>query len=81
MPYGGTIEVSGHKGAWNISGTAEKFAEVDDLWNIILRNEEPIDLTAAHVQFALVSMLEDEMGLAVRMTRNVDTISLNIVQD
>lgn len=81
MPYGGTIEVTGHKGAWQLRGTAENFADVDDLWNIILRDEDPADLTAAHVQFALVAMLEDEMGLAVRMTRDLDAITLNIMAD
>ncbi|MCH2078686.1 MAG: histidine phosphotransferase family protein [Rhodobacteraceae bacterium] len=81
MPYGGTIDVTGHKGAWQLKGTAEKFAEVNELWNIILRDEEPQNLSAAHVQFALVAMLENEMGLSVRMTQDVDNITLNVVVD
>ncbi|MEM6275689.1 MAG: histidine phosphotransferase family protein [Pseudomonadota bacterium] len=81
MPYGGTIEVTGHKGAWQVRGTAEAFAEIQELWNIILRDDDPSNVTAAQVQFALVAMLEDEMGLAVRMTQDKGEITLNIMAD
>ncbi|MEO0486677.1 MAG: histidine phosphotransferase family protein [Pseudomonadota bacterium] len=78
MPYGGRIEVSGHKSAWTVRGTSDRLADVDALWGIILRDEEPSDIAAAHVQFPLVAMLEAEMDLRISKDERDGIITLRV---
>ena len=65
MPHGGRIEVTGHKSAWTVRGTSDRFVDIPTLWDIVTKGTDPDDLAAAHVQFALVSLLQDEMNLMV----------------
>ncbi|MEM6479917.1 MAG: histidine phosphotransferase family protein [Pseudomonadota bacterium] len=78
MPYGGTIEVTGHKSDWQITGSAETFADLDDLWGILARGEAPSELAAAHVQFALAADLEEEMNLSINCNQSADKIKLTV---
>ncbi|MEL6913026.1 MAG: histidine phosphotransferase family protein [Pseudomonadota bacterium] len=78
MPQGGSIEVTGHKGAWGVRGSAERFSDVAGLWSIITKGHDPQDLAAAHVQFALVAMLQEEMGLMIDLVQGSGDISLSI---
>ncbi|MEM9438327.1 MAG: histidine phosphotransferase family protein, partial [Pseudomonadota bacterium] len=78
MPNGGRIEVTGHKSAWTVRGEAESFAQVDALWDLITKGDEPNDLAAAHVQFALVAMLQEEMGLFVEREIGDDLVTLRV---
>ncbi|MEM6896462.1 MAG: histidine phosphotransferase family protein, partial [Pseudomonadota bacterium] len=78
MPMGGTIEVTGHKGAWRVEGEAESFATIDALWDIILQSDDPSDIAAAHVQFALVALMQDEMGLQVEMAKTPRKVTLTV---
>lgn len=78
MPFGGQITVTGHKGAWTVKGEAEQFAEIGSLWDLILRGDEPTDLAAAHVQFALVAMLQQEMSLSVDVQQAAESVTLHV---
>ncbi|MEM1235477.1 MAG: histidine phosphotransferase family protein [Pseudomonadota bacterium] len=78
MPFGGHITVIGHKGAWTVRGEADQFAEISSLWDLIRRGEEPSDLAAAHVQFALVALLQQEMSLDVEVRQETDALSLHV---
>ncbi|MEO0665524.1 MAG: histidine phosphotransferase family protein [Pseudomonadota bacterium] len=78
MPQGGQIEVTGHKAAWTIRGLGERLAEIPHLWDIVTKGAELADLAAAHVQFALVAMLQEEMGLMIDRAQSDGQIILRV---
>ncbi|MEL6551443.1 MAG: histidine phosphotransferase family protein [Pseudomonadota bacterium] len=78
MPHGGAIEVTGHQGLWTLRGQGERYSEIGELWDIITKAHDPADLTAAHVQFALVAMLLEEMGLIIDIVQGSEELALHI---
>ena len=77
---GGRIEVSGHKSAWTVRGTAERFAEIEELWSVVTKGGMPDNLAAAHVQFPLAAMLQEEMGLIVDCAQSGSDITIRVRQ-
>jgi len=78
MPTGGRIEITGHKSAWTVRGTADSFAEIEPLWDVIAKGIDMPDLAAAHVQFALVATLQDEMKLMIEREHNGRALTLRV---
>ncbi|MEL6807164.1 MAG: histidine phosphotransferase family protein [Pseudomonadota bacterium] len=61
MPYGGRIEASCDSGRWTVSGHAPKTNVDPALW-ALLAGAEPTDLAPAHVQFALLPAVAEDVG-------------------
>ncbi|WP_424967276.1 MULTISPECIES: histidine phosphotransferase family protein [unclassified Dinoroseobacter] len=73
MPYGGTIRVTGQPGALVYTGTAQRFAFDEMLWNG-LAGTAPLDhLRPAQVQFALLRELGQVTGRPIRVVRTDET--------
>ncbi len=62
MPWGGDIHVSEADGNWAIRGVAERQKIEPELWQMLVDGTEDIDVTPAHVHFALVGDAARQAG-------------------
>lgn len=69
LPYGGTITVSEAGGQWTVTGTADRFGEMDSLWPLLDRAAAPQTLQPAHVQFVLLPIICRDEGRILRSSR------------
>ena len=65
MPWGGQIHVTGDGGQWNIGATSERFKIEPGVWELLVNPAAEVDITAAHVQFALVPETARALGRTV----------------
>lgn len=75
MPYGGRIEISQENEEWLLYGRADKLNIDDDLWSILTTKEPPRDLQPAHVQFALLPLIAEDLNRRV-----ITVIDENVVK-
>lgn len=69
MPYGGSVQVTGRPGEFVYTGTADRFAFDEMLWNG-LAGTAPLDgLRPAQVQFALLREMGRSSGRPIRVAR------------
>lgn len=55
MPFGGDAEVTHDGMDWQVTGTADRLKIVGDHWNLLVDPTAETEVSAAHVQFLLVS--------------------------
>ena len=75
MPYGGRIEVSCASGVWTITGHAPKTNAEPDLW-AVLTGKEAVGLAPAHVQFALLPAVADDVNRKVTCETSEDKLTI-----
>jgi histidine phosphotransferase ChpT len=56
MPYGGTLTVAQSDDGWDITGRSDRFRVDEDLWAHLTQTGAQPDISAAHVQFALLPL-------------------------
>jgi len=66
MPWGGQVHVGSDDGRWFIGATAERLKVDPRLWELVANPTADVEVTAAHVQFALVPETARAIGRAVR---------------
>lgn len=62
MPYGGNITVSQSDRRWTLRATGVKVLVTPDLWDVLATSTAERDISAAHVQFALVPDVLKALG-------------------
>ncbi|MEL6168548.1 MAG: histidine phosphotransferase family protein [Pseudomonadota bacterium] len=65
MPWGGRITVVIDKAGWHVLGAAEKMKIDPALWDIVIDPNATLELTSAHVHFALVPDAARRAGRSV----------------
>ena len=75
MPYGGRIEASCTSGQWTVTGHATKTNADLALW-AVLKGAEPDGLAPAHVQFALLPAVADDVKRTVGCHVSDDTLTI-----
>lgn len=75
MPYGGRIEASCASGKWTITGHAPKTNADPTLW-AVLSGAEPDGLAPAHVQFALLPAVADDVKRPVTCDASENTLTI-----
>lgn len=55
MPWGGVIDVTQQNGGWTLTGQAERMRMEPGHWDTLCGKADCADVTAAHVQFALLA--------------------------
>ncbi len=75
MPYGGRIEASCASGKWTITGHAPKTNADPALW-AVLSGAEPDGLAPAHVQFALLPAVADDVKRPVTCDASENTLTI-----
>ena len=75
MPYGGRIEVSCASGKSTITGHAPKTNVDPALW-AVLSGAEPDGLAPAHVQFALLPVVADDVKRPVTCDASENTLTI-----
>lgn len=70
MPFGGVATVSRSGDRWHVQGAAERLKADTDLWSLIADPRSDVEVSAAHVQFPLVTEAARANGhrLDVEMT-------------
>ena len=61
MPYGGLVSISRESAAWSIHATAGKLRIDPPLWAALDQTRAPAAVTPAHVQFALLPLVAQEL--------------------
>jgi len=75
MPYGGRIEASCASDVWTITGHAPKTNAEPDLWAVLTGNEV-LGLAPAHVQFALLPAVADDVNRKVTCETSEDKLTI-----
>lgn len=78
MPYGGKTTVVGLEPDLIVTGTADRFAREQALWETLTLPEPDYDLRPAQVQFALLHQLARERNRDVIVLETESTLSLKI---
>ena len=76
MPYGGRVEISQDDGRWMLHGRADKLNIDEDVWKLLATKDTPADLRPAHVQFALLPQIADDMQRRVTTEFSEDQVKL-----
>ena len=76
MPMGGDVQIAQDADGWVLTGTSDKLAFDDGLWGPLTNGIDPISLTAAQVQFALLpqALAEAQRRLSVERSDNRITV-------
>ncbi|MEL6608433.1 MAG: histidine phosphotransferase family protein [Pseudomonadota bacterium] len=78
LPYGGDVQISRDADTWVMVGKGPRMADIDHLWDIISRGDDVDNLPAAQVQFALVSLLQDEIGYDTHIHSAGDGVTIRL---
>lgn len=78
MPYGGRIEVAEDAGRLLITGHADKFKIVDDLWQMLTGTPSDQDLRPAQVQFGLMPALAAQDGFKIDTQIAEETVTISV---
>lgn len=70
MPYGGTIAIARDGVHWCIAGQSERMNRDADLWEQLGKSHRPLDISPAHVQFALLPDVVQDLGRALSLRQS-----------
>jgi len=76
MPYGGEAQVSCNDGQWTVSADTTRLNLDEELWQQLVEPDSTYQITAAHVQFALVPIVAEELGRPVQVSAGDGQISI-----
>jgi len=76
LPLGGHISVEREDGIWRLVATGRRIAADSTLWYGLTQADPTSDITPAQVQFALLPVYGDELGLRVGVTISDDLVEL-----
>lgn len=67
MPFGGDIVVTRDGPHWTVRAVADRFKDLGDLWDGLIRHDLTPTHTAAQVQFALLPQVLSESGHTLKL--------------
>jgi histidine phosphotransferase ChpT len=67
MPYGGEAQVLCDGGKWTVCADTTRLNLDEELWQQLVNPDSSYQITAAHVQFALVPIVAQELGRAIEV--------------
>ena len=76
MPYGGRITLARDGDSWVISGDADKLRALPALWSSLATAGSALEVSASEVQFALLPVLLEEAGRAIRLQMTDQSIMM-----